>query len=154
MGYRSGFEFHRSHPPNSEVSPARSNAFRTLSHLLCPARIPLPPKVSFTRALDITPFPTLPYRRYLAVRLTSTTGPSIMCYFELVTYHCQHQVHRRCSYCHFARNDQNHACFGVKVLRRTVPEPREDCDACVRHRERQQQQKQQQQSQFAVYQQH
>ncbi len=82
------------------------------------------------------------------------SGIIVMCYFELVTYQCRHQVHRRCSYCHFARNDENHSCFGVKVLKRDLQVYGEDCDGCVRHRQRQQQQRQQQGSQFAVFQQY
>ena len=52
-----------------------------------------------------------------------------MCSFELMTYPCQHHVFRRCSYCHFARNDEDHACRGVKVLKRTRQDS-SDCDAC------------------------
>ena len=84
--------------------------------------ISLQPKVSIlgsTSSSDVTSTPThrsggeeklTVYRQARPVIKDHARKASIMCYFELVTYHCQHQVHRRCSYCHFARNNENHVC--------------------------------------------
>ncbi|KAL6878778.1 hypothetical protein J3F83DRAFT_723870 [Trichoderma novae-zelandiae] len=52
-----------------------------------------------------------------------------MCDWEEFLFTCNHSQLRLKSYCHFARNDPNHGCLGVKVLRRSwlqaVP-----CDDC------------------------
>ncbi|EFQ29136.1 uncharacterized protein GLRG_04280, partial [Colletotrichum graminicola M1.001] len=53
-----------------------------------------------------------------------------MCDWEEFLFTCNHSIVRLKSYCHFARNDPNHQCFGVKVLRnswrQSVP-----CDNCI-----------------------
>ncbi|KXH46824.1 hypothetical protein CNYM01_13153 [Colletotrichum nymphaeae SA-01] len=53
-----------------------------------------------------------------------------MCDWEEFLFTCNHSVLRLKSYCHFARNDPGHQCFGVKVLRnswqQSVP-----CDNCI-----------------------
>ncbi|KAK7454204.1 hypothetical protein CaCOL14_005670 [Colletotrichum acutatum] len=53
-----------------------------------------------------------------------------MCDWEEFLFTCHHSVLRLKSYCHFARNDPGHQCFGVKVLRnswqQSVP-----CDNCI-----------------------
>ncbi|KAK2038100.1 hypothetical protein LZ31DRAFT_139336 [Colletotrichum somersetense] len=53
-----------------------------------------------------------------------------MCDWEEFLFTCNHSIVRLKSYCHFARNDPNHQCFGVKVLRNSwrqnVP-----CDNCI-----------------------
>ncbi|OHE94031.1 hypothetical protein CORC01_10723 [Colletotrichum orchidophilum] len=53
-----------------------------------------------------------------------------MCDWEEFLFTCNHSVLRLKSYCHFARNDPSHQCFGVKVLRnswqQSVP-----CDNCI-----------------------
>ncbi|KAK1593229.1 uncharacterized protein LY79DRAFT_590063 [Colletotrichum navitas] len=53
-----------------------------------------------------------------------------MCDWEEFLFTCNHSIVRLKSYCHFARNDPNHQCFGVKVLRnswrQSVP-----CDNCM-----------------------
>ncbi|OLN85867.1 hypothetical protein CCHL11_05398 [Colletotrichum chlorophyti] len=53
-----------------------------------------------------------------------------MCDWEEFLFTCNHSILRLKSYCHFARNDPNHQCFGVKVLRNSwrqnVP-----CDDCI-----------------------
>ncbi|TQN66051.1 hypothetical protein CSHISOI_09425 [Colletotrichum shisoi] len=41
-----------------------------------------------------------------------------MCEFEEFLFACNHSVVKKKSYCHFARNDPIHQCFGVKVLKR------------------------------------
>lgn len=40
-----------------------------------------------------------------------------MCDWEEFLFICNHSIFRLKSYCHFARNDPYHQCFGVKVLR-------------------------------------
>ncbi|KAH7358465.1 hypothetical protein B0T11DRAFT_104278 [Plectosphaerella cucumerina] len=40
-----------------------------------------------------------------------------MCDWEEFLFICDHSILRLKSYCHSARNDPNHLCFGVKVLR-------------------------------------
>ncbi|KAH6609588.1 hypothetical protein Trco_002934 [Trichoderma cornu-damae] len=51
-----------------------------------------------------------------------------MCDWEEFLFTCNHSQVRLKSYCHFARNDPNHGCLGVKVLRNSwrqeVPDPR------------------------------
>lgn len=53
-----------------------------------------------------------------------------MCDWEEFLFSCNHSTLRLKSYCHFARNDPNHQCHGVKVLRNSwqqgVP-----CDSCA-----------------------
>lgn len=53
-----------------------------------------------------------------------------MCDWEEFLFQCNHSTLRLKSYCHFARNDPYHQCFGVKVLRNSwrqcVP-----CDDCA-----------------------
>lgn len=78
----------------------------------------------------------------------------IMCYFELITFRCRHQVHRRFSHCHFARNDPFHDCVGVKQLKRKWYQADADCDDCIQQRveAQQQQQEQAQQAQQEYFQ--
>lgn len=41
-----------------------------------------------------------------------------MCDWEVFQYtECSHEIMKRLSYCHFARNDPYHQCFGVKVVK-------------------------------------
>lgn len=50
-----------------------------------------------------------------------------MCWYELMHFvSCGHTFKRICDYCHFARNDPFHGCFGVQTKRR---------DRFVRHGE-------------------
>ncbi|KAH9216517.1 hypothetical protein DL95DRAFT_387513 [Leptodontidium sp. 2 PMI_412] len=42
-----------------------------------------------------------------------------MCDFEEFNYNCSHQVKQLLSYCHFARTDPFHQCFGVQVTKNT-----------------------------------
>ncbi|KAF6816262.1 hypothetical protein CSOJ01_03111 [Colletotrichum sojae] len=53
-----------------------------------------------------------------------------MCDFEEFLFTCNHSIVRLKSYCHFARNDPNHQCFGVKVLRNSWQQ-NTPCDNCV-----------------------
>ncbi|KAL0942506.1 uncharacterized protein CTRU02_200392 [Colletotrichum truncatum] len=53
-----------------------------------------------------------------------------MCDFEEFLFTCEHSTVRLKSYCHFARNDPNHQCFGVKVLRNSWQQST-PCDNCV-----------------------
>ena len=52
-----------------------------------------------------------------------------MCDFEEFLFDCRHSEIRLKSWCHFARNEPNHRCHGVKVLRNTWPQLRL-CDPC------------------------
>ncbi|KFH44747.1 hypothetical protein ACRE_044640 [Hapsidospora chrysogenum ATCC 11550] len=53
-----------------------------------------------------------------------------MCDWEEFVFTCNHSAIRLKSYCHFARNNSNHACPSVKVLRKCwrqgVP-----CESCA-----------------------
>lgn len=53
-----------------------------------------------------------------------------MCDWEEFLFTCNHSAVRLKSYCHFARNNQDHSCPSVKVLRKswqqTVP-----CEHCT-----------------------
>ncbi|OWP02588.1 hypothetical protein B2J93_1892 [Marssonina coronariae] len=42
-----------------------------------------------------------------------------MCDYENFQFFCGHASSRLLSYCHFARTDPYHQCFGVKVVRHT-----------------------------------
>ena len=53
-----------------------------------------------------------------------------MCYFQEITLNCGHVQTTRYAYCHFARNDPVHACFGVKTLGRVWTQDDYACDAC------------------------
>ncbi|RYC61083.1 hypothetical protein CHU98_g5111 [Xylaria longipes] len=54
-----------------------------------------------------------------------------MCDFEEFVFECQHSVVKLKSHCHFARNDPNHQCFGVKMLRESWRQDGQLCDNCV-----------------------
>ncbi|KAI0472546.1 hypothetical protein GGR56DRAFT_676629 [Xylariaceae sp. FL0804] len=56
---------------------------------------------------------------------------SIMCDWEEFLFDCSHSTLRLKSYCHFARNDPNHQCMGVKVLRHSWPQRGQLCDDCL-----------------------
>ena len=74
-----------------------------------------------------------------------------MCDYEEFLFDCGHSQQRLKSYCHFARNDPNHQCFGVKKLR-DVWEQRQICEACMmKYNQAQQQQVQWQQTQSYTY---
>ncbi|KAK3684881.1 hypothetical protein B0T22DRAFT_464371 [Podospora appendiculata] len=52
-----------------------------------------------------------------------------MCDFEEFVFTCSHSIIRLKSYCHFARNDPHHQCFGVKKLR-NVWDQTTECEKC------------------------
>ncbi|RYP93012.1 hypothetical protein DL770_000886 [Monosporascus sp. CRB-9-2] len=54
-----------------------------------------------------------------------------MCDWEEFLFVCNHSVLRLKSYCHFARNDPNHQCLSVKVLRDSWYQDGMLCDSCV-----------------------
>ncbi|OAA68238.1 hypothetical protein SPI_00433 [Niveomyces insectorum RCEF 264] len=56
-----------------------------------------------------------------------------MCEFEEFLFNCECSKIRLKSYCHAARNDPNHQCFRVKILR-NVWEQGRDCDECIAKR--------------------
>lgn len=52
-----------------------------------------------------------------------------MCDWEEFIFGCSCSYTKRKNYCHFARNDPNHQCFGVQVLKKVWDVP-EACDKC------------------------
>ncbi|KAB5572687.1 hypothetical protein GE09DRAFT_1217237 [Coniochaeta sp. 2T2.1] len=52
-----------------------------------------------------------------------------MCDLEEYRFNCGHNTFRLKAYCHFARNDPNHQCFGVKQLRESY-EQYQKCESC------------------------
>ncbi|CAJ2502872.1 Uu.00g102660.m01.CDS01 [Anthostomella pinea] len=54
-----------------------------------------------------------------------------MCDWEEFLFVCNHSTLRLKSYCHFARNDPNHQCLGVKVLRDSWYQDGQLCDNCM-----------------------
>ncbi|KAK5634660.1 hypothetical protein RRF57_010373 [Xylaria bambusicola] len=54
-----------------------------------------------------------------------------MCDWEEFIFVCNHTTLRLKSHCHFARNDPNHQCFGVKVLRDSWFQEGQLCDNCL-----------------------
>ncbi|ORY59454.1 uncharacterized protein BCR38DRAFT_57419 [Pseudomassariella vexata] len=54
-----------------------------------------------------------------------------MCDWEEFRFECNHSVVKLKSYCHFARNDPNHQCLGVKVLRKSWKQDFQLCDDCT-----------------------
>ncbi|KAM7209198.1 hypothetical protein V8F20_000536 [Naviculisporaceae sp. PSN 640] len=61
-----------------------------------------------------------------------------MCDYEEFVFTCTHSTIRLKSYCHFARNDPNHQCFGVKKLR-NVWDQNYECENCREKKSREQQ---------------
>lgn len=54
----------------------------------------------------------------------------VMCYYEKIDFRCGHSQYRKIEYCHFARNDPNHQCFGPWNVKRSWKQDKDDCDAC------------------------
>ncbi|KAI1502793.1 hypothetical protein F5X99DRAFT_377411 [Biscogniauxia marginata] len=54
-----------------------------------------------------------------------------MCDWEEFLFVCNHSTLRLKSYCHFARNDPNHQCYGVKMLRDSWLQEGQLCDDCL-----------------------
>ncbi|OHW92579.1 hypothetical protein CSPAE12_08947 [Colletotrichum incanum] len=59
-----------------------------------------------------------------------------MCDWDEFLFTCGHSIIRKKSYCHFSRNDPNHQCFGVKVLRNSWQQ-NVMCDNCIARAQRQ-----------------
>lgn len=55
---------------------------------------------------------------------------SAMCDYEEFLFECGHSTILLKSHCHFARNDPNHQCLGVKVLRESWRQEGQLCGAC------------------------
>lgn len=53
-----------------------------------------------------------------------------MCDWEEFIFGCSCSYTKRKNYCHFARNDPNHQCFGVQVLKKVWDVP-EVCEKCA-----------------------
>ncbi|KAI0896759.1 hypothetical protein F4806DRAFT_440213 [Annulohypoxylon nitens] len=54
-----------------------------------------------------------------------------MCDYDEFLFECKHSVCRLKSYCHFARNDPNHICLGVKKLRDSWLQTGQLCEKCI-----------------------
>ncbi|KAK1771205.1 hypothetical protein QBC33DRAFT_236543 [Phialemonium atrogriseum] len=67
--------------------------------------------------------------------LQNTLGRQTMCDYEEFLFACGCSTIRLKSYCHFARNDPNHQCFGVKKLRNSWEQVK-DCEACSQQKTR------------------
>ncbi|KAG9241827.1 hypothetical protein BJ878DRAFT_427273 [Calycina marina] len=52
-----------------------------------------------------------------------------MCDYELFHYTCGHVVDQLLSYCHFARSDPFHQCYGVKAIKQRWSQ-QFDCQDC------------------------
>ncbi|KAG0133715.1 hypothetical protein HOY82DRAFT_256839 [Tuber indicum] len=54
-----------------------------------------------------------------------------MCNLEKISYSsCGHDELRLIAYCHFARNDPFHQCFGVQTVKRERTVDSERCSEC------------------------
>jgi hypothetical protein len=67
--------------------------------------------------------------------ITWTIYHATMCDWEEFIFGCSCSYTKRKSYCHFARNDPNHQCFGVQVLKKVWEVP-EMCDKCSQRNSR------------------
>ncbi len=63
-----------------------------------------------------------------------------MCNYEEFLFECGHTKVQLKSYCHFARNDPYHGCYGVKVLKDTWHQGKK-CDPCIVKEQQEQQKK-------------
>jgi hypothetical protein len=55
-----------------------------------------------------------------------------MCYYEIIrSVMCGHEEMRLFQYCHFARNDQNHQCFGAWNIKRVREQSEVRCTSCI-----------------------
>jgi hypothetical protein len=56
-----------------------------------------------------------------------------MCYYEKISFTCNHFEKRLIQHCHFARNDPNHQCFGAWNYKRERDDPSgRACEDCIR----------------------
>ncbi|KAJ9626543.1 hypothetical protein H2203_004176 [Taxawa tesnikishii (nom. ined.)] len=53
-----------------------------------------------------------------------------MCKYEIVYFACGCGMKRLVEYCHFARNDINHQCFGAWGIKREWRNEYEYCEPC------------------------
>ncbi|KAF2866323.1 hypothetical protein BDV95DRAFT_505138 [Massariosphaeria phaeospora] len=59
-----------------------------------------------------------------------------MCYYEKVNYvACGHEGKRLIQYCHFARNDPLHQCFGAWSYKRELYQRDMECENCTNQRQ-------------------
>jgi hypothetical protein len=54
-----------------------------------------------------------------------------MCNYDGVHFGCDHNRLLLRNYCHFARNDPNHMCLGVKVIKKEYNDLGYNCPDCV-----------------------
>ena len=55
-----------------------------------------------------------------------------MCNFERHLFRCRHFYTVKRGWCHHARHDSNHICFGVQIMKGAFSYPNEDWPDCVR----------------------
>ena len=61
--------------------------------------------------------------------------PPIMCTYALVHHvRCGHTVKCLKKYCHFARNDPNHQCFGAWSIKENCEQEKYECEKCEKDR--------------------
>lgn len=58
-----------------------------------------------------------------------------MCEIEIFTMACSHEFTKLLSYCHFARNDPLHQCFGPKTVKNRWAQ-RAICGSCAEARDK------------------
>jgi hypothetical protein len=59
-----------------------------------------------------------------------------MCYYEEIHFvSCGHKEKRLQKYCHFARNDPGHQCFGAWNIRQAWEQHETECENCAKHRQ-------------------
>jgi len=61
---------------------------------------------------------------------TTTQEQKKMCDWDEFQFVCSHKKYKLLSYCHFARTDPYHQCFGVKVIKNTWIQ-NVACDPCL-----------------------
>lgn len=54
-----------------------------------------------------------------------------MCYYDKVNFACGHFERRLAQYCHFARNDPGHQCFGAWHWKREWNQIETNCNDCM-----------------------
>ena len=54
-----------------------------------------------------------------------------MCNYENITFACGHSKRGLIKYCHFARTDPDHNCFGAWSIKRERRLPLDNCRDCI-----------------------
>ena len=133
--------------PAAAVPLPRSSHSPLQSQQLPSAYLPLPQpplEANLTPLQQLLPRPLPPFRgkptpHPISIIHCSHPSPfpisTTMCNWEDIIYPCGHEETRRMSYCHFARNDPWHNCFGVQVTKLTTYETIL-CNPCAAEEER------------------